>query len=130
VFDFVSDERNEASFNPDMTSVTMTTPPPIGVAMTVEFTDFERPTRLGSKSTTSRVTFVGSLFFMPEGEGTWMKWDWHVRPSGLLRFLGAPDCPRWTSPGAANLDITQATSRSAVTCGLAAVRTELSRQDK
>ena len=103
VFDFVSDERNEPSFNPGMTSVTLTTPPPIGVGstftatmvargksvpMTVEFTDFERPTRLGSRSTASRVTFVGALSFTAEGEGTRMEWDWDVRPSGLLRFAG------------------------------------------
>jgi hypothetical protein len=58
------------------------------VPMTVELIDFERPTRLGSRSTTSRVTFVGALSLAPEGEGTRMRWDWDVRPSGLLRFLG------------------------------------------
>ena len=56
--------------------------------MTVEFTDFERPTRLGSRSTVSGVTFVGALSFTAEGEGTRMEWDWDVRPSGLLRLAG------------------------------------------
>jgi carbon monoxide dehydrogenase subunit G len=103
VFDFVSDERNEPSFNSGMESVKLTTPPPVGVGsvfnatmiargrrvpMTVEFTEFERPSRLGSRSTASGVTFAGALSFSPDGEGTRLQWDWDVQPSGLRRFAG------------------------------------------
>ena len=39
VFDFVSDERNEPSFNRGMTSVMLTTPPPIGVGSNLQRDD-------------------------------------------------------------------------------------------
>ena len=68
VFDFVADERNEPRYNPRMLRVEKLTPGPIGVGtrfhaemktmrrqagMTIEFTGYERPTRLAS--TTARL---------------------------------------------------------------------------
>jgi uncharacterized protein YndB with AHSA1/START domain len=65
VFDYVADERHEPNFNTRMSRVELLTPEPIGVGsrfgiemtmmrrvfdMTVEFTAFERPRRLGSTS--------------------------------------------------------------------------------
>jgi Polyketide cyclase / dehydrase and lipid transport len=65
VFDFVADERNEPSYNHQMTAVELVTEEPIGpgsrfqaelrmggrpIDLTVEFTRFERPRVLGSIS--------------------------------------------------------------------------------
>jgi hypothetical protein len=101
VFDTVADSRNEPSFNPAMTSVELLTPPPIGLGtrfrarmgkagmeMLVELTEFERPHRLGSRTTSSMMETSGALTFAAEGGGTIMSWDWQVRPKGWLRMLG------------------------------------------
>lgn len=66
VFDVVADSCNEPSFNPAMASVEMLTPPPIGqetrfrarmgragMVMLVKITDFVRPHRLASRTTSS-----------------------------------------------------------------------------
>ena len=65
VFDFVADERNEPRFNSRMSRVEMATPEPVGAGsrflaesrmmgrtfeVAVEYTDFERPRLLGSRS--------------------------------------------------------------------------------
>ena len=101
VFDTVADSRNEPSFNPAMTGVELLTPPPIGsgtrfrarmgkanVEMLVELTEFDRPHRLGSRTTSSMMDTSGTLTFASEGEDTVMSWDWQVRPKGWLRLLG------------------------------------------
>ena len=101
VFDTVADSRNEPSFNPAMTGVELLTPPPIGLGtrfrarmgkagreMLVELTEFERPHRLGSRTTSSMMQTSGGLTFAAEGGGTVMSWDWQVRPKGWLRMLG------------------------------------------
>jgi hypothetical protein len=101
VFDTVADSRNEPSFNPAMTGVELLTPPPIGLGtrfrarmgragmqMLVELTEFERPHRLGSRTTSSMMDTSGTLTFTVEGEFTLMRWDWQVRPKGWLRMLG------------------------------------------
>jgi len=100
VFDTVADSRNEPSFNPAMTGVELLTPPPIGLGtrfrahmgkagmeMLVELTEFERPYRLGSRTTSSMMETSGTLTFAVEGEDTVMSWDWQVRPKGWLRML-------------------------------------------
>jgi hypothetical protein len=43
--------------------------------MRVEFTEFERPRRLGSKSSVSGMTMVGDLTFDAKGRGTRVAWD-------------------------------------------------------
>ena len=101
VFDTVADSRNEPSFNPAMTGVELLTPPPIGLGtqfrarmgkagreMLVELTEFERPHRLGSRTTSSMMQTSGGLTFAAEGGGTVLSWDWQVRPKGWLRMLG------------------------------------------
>jgi carbon monoxide dehydrogenase subunit G len=101
VFDTIADSRNEPSFNPAMTGVELLTPPPIGLGtrfrarmgkagmeMLVELTEFDRPHRLGSRTTSSMMETSGTLTFAAEDEGTIMSWDWQVRPKGWLRMLG------------------------------------------
>jgi carbon monoxide dehydrogenase subunit G len=101
VFDFVADSRNEPSFNPAMTSVELLTPLPIGrgtrfrarmgragTQMLVELTEFDRPHRLGSCTTSSMMQTAGALTFAGDGDGTVMSWDWQVRPTGWMRMLG------------------------------------------
>ncbi len=101
VFDTAADSRNEPSFSPAMTSVELLTSLPIGLGtrfrarmgkagteMLVELTEFERPHRLGSRTTSSMMETSGALTFVAESEGTVMGWDWQVRPKGWLRMLG------------------------------------------
>ena len=101
VFDFVADSRNEPSFNPAMAGVKLLTPLPIGVGtrfrarmgragmvMLVELTEFDRPHRLGSRTTSSMMETSGALTFTADTDGTVMSWDWQVRPKGWLRPLG------------------------------------------
>ena len=102
VFDFVSDERNEPQYNPQMLSVEKLSRGPIGsgtqfraqmksgrrtVPVLVEFTAFERPGRLGSHSSFSGVTIDGELTFKPRDGGTLLRWTWDVAPTGLMRLL-------------------------------------------
>jgi hypothetical protein len=101
LFDFVADSRNEPSFNPAMAGVELLTPLPIGVGtrfrarmgkaatpMLVELTEFDRPHRLGSRTTSSMMQTSGTLTFAADGEGSIMRWDWQVRPKGWMRILG------------------------------------------
>jgi carbon monoxide dehydrogenase subunit G len=101
VFDFVADSRNEPSFNPAMTGVELLTPLPIGAGtrfrarmgragtpMLVELTEFDRPHRLGSRTTSSMMQTSGALTFAADGDCTVMSWDWQVRPKGWMRMLG------------------------------------------
>ncbi len=101
VFDTVADSRNEPSFNPAMTGVELLTPPPVGpgtrfrarmgkagMEMLIELTGFDRPHRLGSRTTSSMMETSGTLTFAADGQGTVMSWDWQVRPKGWLRMLG------------------------------------------
>ena len=102
VFDFVSDERNEPLYNPQLTLVEQVSAGPIGpgtqfravarsggrsVPMLIEFTVFERPVRLGSHTTMSSMITDGELTFEPRDEATLMRWSWTLRPTGALRLL-------------------------------------------
>jgi carboxymethylenebutenolidase len=102
VFDFVADERNEPRFNPHMVRAELVSSGPIGAAsqfqtelktlgrtmpMTVEFTRFERPWVLASRTTSSMMETEGALTFESVGAGTRMRWLWDVRPCGALRLM-------------------------------------------
>ena len=104
VFDFVADERNEPRFNPQMATSSLESDEPIGegsrfrttfrsvgrlVPMTVEFTGYERPYRLGSRSRMRAMLTEGELTFEPESSGTRMRWSWDVQVRGPLRFADA-----------------------------------------
>ena len=101
VFDTVADSRNEPSFNPAMRDVELLTAAPIGLGsrfrahmgragteLLVELTEFDRPNRLGSRTTSSMMTTSGTLTFSGSSDGTVMAWDWQVRPRGWLRVTG------------------------------------------
>jgi len=102
VFDFVADERNEPTFNPRMVHVEKVTEGPIGTGtrfiattqsmgrrfdITVEFTSYQRPTRLESTSRAASVQTRGWLSFEPHPDGTRMRWSWDVEPTGPSRLL-------------------------------------------
>ena len=103
VFDFVADERNEPRFNPQMTSVEKLSDAEIGLgtqfratvvsggrpmSMVIEFTAFDRPRRLGSRTTMAGMVILGELTFESVAEGrTLMRWVWEMQPSGALRLL-------------------------------------------
>jgi len=109
VFDFVADERNEPRFNARMSRVELVTREPVGAGsqflaesrmmgrtfeVTVEYTVFERPRLLGSRSrSTPRgregrpLLIEGSLTFEPVPEGTRMRWSWQVETPGALRLI-------------------------------------------
>ncbi len=102
VFDFVSDERNEPRYNPQMIRVEQVSGGPIGVGtqfraearsggrsvpMLIEFTSFERPVRLGSHSSMSSMIIDGELTFEPCRDATLMRWSWDLQPAGVLRLL-------------------------------------------
>jgi hypothetical protein len=59
-----------------------------GTQMAVELTEFDRPHRLGSRTSSSMMETSGVLTFAAEGEGTVMGWNWQVRPKGWVRLLG------------------------------------------
>ena len=103
VFDFVADERNEPGYNPQMTRAEMVTQEPIGVGskfhsvmtgvgrgadMTIEFTEFDRPHRLGSATHISNMDINGTLVFEAQGQSTKMKWLWNIEPRGFIKLLG------------------------------------------
>jgi uncharacterized protein YndB with AHSA1/START domain len=100
VFDFVADTRNEPSFNPAMADAELLTALPIrqgtrfrarmgraGTQMQVELTEFDRPHRLGSRTTSSMMQTSGTLTFAADGDGTIMSWHWQVHPQGWMRML-------------------------------------------
>lgn len=102
VFDFVADERNEPQFNPRMTRAEKTTPGPVGLGtrfiaqmtsfgraaeMTIEYTGYERPRRLSSSTHMSAMEIQGTLLFEPVPGGTRMRWQWDLRPRGLLNVI-------------------------------------------
>jgi uncharacterized protein YndB with AHSA1/START domain len=102
VFDFVADERNEPKYNPQMTLAEMVTQGPIGVGskfhavmtgaraadMTIEYTEFDRPRRLGSTTHMSAMDINGTLLFEAQGQSTKMKWLWDIEPRGFIKLLG------------------------------------------
>ena len=56
--------------------------------MLVELTEFDRPHRLGSRTTSSMMQTSGALTFTADGDSTVMSWHWLVRPKGWMRMLG------------------------------------------
>ncbi len=102
VFDFVADQRNEPIYNPRMLHSEKITDGPVGVGtrfrattqsgrreieMLIEVTEYQRPSRFGSRTTMSTAEVDGGLTFEPVDGATRMSWSWDVRPRGSLRIL-------------------------------------------
>ena len=102
VFDFVADERNEPRYNRRMIHAEQISEGAIGLGarfrtelttvgrtmpMTVEFTGFERPRLLASRTRSSMMETEGALTFEPVAGGTRMRWSWDVRPRGPLKVM-------------------------------------------
>lgn len=102
VFDFVADERNEPTYNPDMLRAEKITEAPIGVGsrfratirfgrgpvdVQIEYTEFDRPNLLASTTRMAAADFTGTLTFTPTPVGTRLRWLWLARPKGAMRFL-------------------------------------------
>ena len=102
VFDFVADERHEPRYNPRMVRAEKISEGPIApgtrfhtklkmggrtMPMVVEFTDFERPRRLGSVTRSSMMVTTGALTFESISAGTRMCWSWDVRPRGAMKLM-------------------------------------------
>ena len=103
VFDAVADQRNEPSYNPAMTHANKVTPGPIAVGtkfeatvmsrgiprpVTIEYTGFERPHRIHSRSVMEGATMDGHIQCDPTPAGTRFSWDWTVTLTGPARFAG------------------------------------------
>ncbi len=79
-----------------MTGVELLTPEPIGLGtkflahlgngmdMLVDITEFDRPHRVGTRTTSSMMETSGRLTFASEAAATVVAWDWQVQPSGSL----------------------------------------------
>ena len=91
----------EPSFNPAMTTVELLTPEPIGLGtkfrarmanagmdMLVELIEFDRPRRLGSRTTSPMMETSGTLTCASETGATRLSWDWQVHPKGWFKALG------------------------------------------
>ncbi len=102
VFDFCADERNEPRYNPRMTRAEPTSSGPIGLgsqfraemrtlgrrmAMTIEWTAYERPRRLASWTRVSGMDIRGDLRFESVAQGTRMRWAWDLEPHGGLKLI-------------------------------------------
>ena len=103
VFDYVADECNEPSYNAQMRRAEKISAGPIGVgtryraevvsggrpvSMVIEYTAYERPGRLASKTTMSAMDIAYTLTFEPVGEGTRMGWSGEIEPHGVLKLMG------------------------------------------
>jgi hypothetical protein len=79
-----------------MAGVELLTAPPIGLGtrfrarmgragtqMLAELTEFDRPHRLGSRTTSSMMDTSGALTFAADGDGTVMSWGLAGAPEGL-----------------------------------------------
>ena len=103
VFDYVADECNEPTYNTQMRLAEKISDGPIAVgtqyraevvsggrpvSMVIEFTEYERPRRLASKTTMSSMDIAYTLTFEPVREGTRMRWSGEIEPHGMLKLMG------------------------------------------
>lgn len=103
VFDTVADQRGEPRYNPRMSSCVMVTGHAIGagsifeatmrgrrqpMTVTVEYTRYQRPHLIASRSRLPGVVVDGQLRCEAIGEGTRLSWDWTVTTTGITRFAG------------------------------------------
>ena len=119
VFDIVADQRNEPRYNPRMSASTKLTDGPIGVGtrfeatvlsrgkplpVTIEYTDFERPHLIASRSVMAGAVAAGHIRCDPVASGTRFSWDWTVTAHRSCPARGAAGRPGRPTPGAGDLD--------------------------
>lgn len=56
--------------------------------MTIEFTAFDRPRQLASRTHLSNMNIEGVLLFEPVPEGIRMRWIWDLEPRSFYKLLG------------------------------------------
>jgi len=56
--------------------------------MMIEFTGYDRPTRLTSATTMQQADISYTLTFEPVATGTRMRWSGQVQPKGVFKLLG------------------------------------------
>jgi hypothetical protein len=56
--------------------------------MQVEYTAFEPPNRLASRSSSPVMATTGEVIRTADGDGTLLAWDWQDRLTGALRVGG------------------------------------------
>lgn len=103
VFAILADQRNEPRHNPRMASVTKLSEGPIGAGtrfaarvwirgkalpVAIEYTRFEPPTLLGSRSVMKDAVSEGLVRSDHTPEGTRFAWDWTVTVRGPARLAG------------------------------------------
>lgn len=101
VFDFLSDDRNEALWEPpNVSKIEKTSPGPVGVGTTfvglyaprdyemhVRILEYDRP-RLVARETTGAVLSIGiRLAFEENADGTRVAATWEVQPKSWMRLL-------------------------------------------
>ncbi len=103
VFNIVADQRNEPACNPRMVRSAKGTPGPAGkgtqfrsavrsrgrlAEMAIEYTGFQRPSRLALTTRMAQAEFSGTFTFEPAGAGTRLRWSsWDARFTWPLRLL-------------------------------------------
>jgi len=123
VFDLVADERNEPSFNPRMVRAELVSGEPIGsgtqfraatksmgrlLEMTIEYTGYERPSRLDSVTHMPSAETRGTLRFEPVPAGTRMVVG--CGTSWFRQVLSADRHSPRATPGTENMGKPQAAS--------------------
>ena len=91
---FVAGQRNEPACNPHMVRSAKVTPGPVGkgtqfrsavrsrgglAEMAIEYTGFQRPSRLAPATRMAQAEFSGTLTFEPVGAGTRLRWGTSAR---------------------------------------------------
>lgn len=100
VFDTVADQSNEVDYNAGMVESTKLTDGPLGVGtrfhavmrsrrrpieMITEYTGFDRPRLLASRSVIGGSVAEGEVRLVPTTTGTMFTWDWEISLSGPSR---------------------------------------------
>lgn len=103
VFDAVADHRNEVLYNRRMATTGKVTDGPIGVGttfqatvlhrgrpldITIEYTAFDRPRRLASRSVMAGAVAQGAVRCDPIEGGTRLSWERQLALPGLARLAG------------------------------------------
>jgi Polyketide cyclase / dehydrase and lipid transport len=59
-----------------------------GMPMTVEFTAFDPPNRLASRTSSTMMATTGEVTCTSDGDGTVLAWDWQYQLHGAMRVGG------------------------------------------